>query len=433
MKLSKKLLVLMLCLGLSGVFTACSVSGGESSGESSVESSQGGGTSTDSSQSGNATGGVTENEWDSAISEEKFNNVTFGYAVVFKGETKVDTGLYKLDGVSASYVDEEGDEELLPQSTNEDLRNVYVGTTLAVVENFENFTYDAASMAFVSTGDIVYNVTVMEYETKITASNVKVKLDANKNIAEISCYMKQESTEDGEPFTLEFDVTFTFTNYGATTIGGGSGGNNGNSGTTQTGMSAEKWSSIFSEVYELGNVTIYCDTLKEYYANSALMAYTEDIKITKTAAYTYTDLQTTAYATIYSVEDGKNYYYSLSSDEEWQRKETRYPGLMGGNYLSMTLSSIASLYEYLEYDAATDSCYGENFVVESGNGKVTYDMCRVTFKDGLISKIEVSCDIIEYANEGANVIGNMQYTWEFSDYGTTVVELPTEYTDKTAT
>ena len=98
------------------------------------------------------------------------------------------------------------------------LRNIYVNTTLAVVNNFSSFTYDAVKGAFVSKEPIVYMVNVMEYVATITASNVEVKLDSNKNISEITCDMKHEYTEHGREEELMMKATFTFTDYGTTVV-----------------------------------------------------------------------------------------------------------------------------------------------------------------------------------------------------------------------
>ena len=100
----------------------------------------------------------------------------------------------------------------------EAVKDIYISTTLAVVEDFDSFTYDAENDVFVSTADIVYSVTVMGTSATITASNAKVKLDADKNIAEIACDMKQEYMDEGVKDELIMKVTFTFTDYGTTVV-----------------------------------------------------------------------------------------------------------------------------------------------------------------------------------------------------------------------
>ena len=200
--------------GGNSVESTAGSTGEESSTETTSDSEQ------DSQDGGDETpdGEVTEGEWNEAVKDEKFNNVTFAYSVVFEGTTKSETGKFYLDGDKGMYQEGASILEAMDAEELAALRNIYVNTTLAVVNNFSSFTYDAVKGVFVSKEPIVYRVNVIEYDATITASNVEVKLDSNKNISEITCDMKHEYTENGRDYELTMKATFTFTDYGTTVV-----------------------------------------------------------------------------------------------------------------------------------------------------------------------------------------------------------------------
>ncbi|MBE7093928.1 MAG: hypothetical protein E7367_04480 [Clostridiales bacterium] len=160
-------------------------------------------------------GAITEEEWNAAISDANFDNVTFfcegtfddGEEFVCSAAIAGDKAL--LDGAPL-------DAEFIPM-----LKSVYINTALAIVSNFNDFAYNADQNVFVGKGDITYTVdaSAMGYENvSITVKNVVVSLDANDYIATIACEMTQSFMEDGEPAQLVMDVTFTYSNYGTTVI-----------------------------------------------------------------------------------------------------------------------------------------------------------------------------------------------------------------------
>lgn len=167
-------------------------------------------------------GKVTEEEWNEAISEEKFENVTFAIvARVTSPEEVVDNIVCKIDGnkgwyseeIEDSHYEEYADEEILAA-----MKSIYMNTTLAIVASFEDFNFDSETGTYIAKEDIVYDVTVMDYEAKITATNVKVKLDSEKLIAEISCDMKQEYTSEYDNGTIILNAVFKFYDYGKTVV-----------------------------------------------------------------------------------------------------------------------------------------------------------------------------------------------------------------------
>ncbi len=158
---------------------------------------------------------VTEEEWNAAISDANFDNVTFTFAGTFDdGEEFVGTAA--IAGDMALIDGEPLGAEFVPM-----LKSVYINTALAIVGNFDDFTYDATQNVFVGKGDITYTVdaSAMGYENvSITVKNVVVTLDANEHIATIACDMTQSFIEDDKPEQLVMNVTFTYSNYGTTVI-----------------------------------------------------------------------------------------------------------------------------------------------------------------------------------------------------------------------
>lgn len=162
---------------------------------------------------------VDEEAWLDATKDTNFQNVTFDMRCSARGteipdnaevfSAKLNPDKVEIDGVVQT-------DELTITS----LRSWYVESSLAILDNFDNFEYDAENDCFVSKTDIVYNVTVMGYDAKITASNVSVSLDDNMNIAKIVCDMDQEFIDDNnEPEKFELYVEFKFYDYGTTVVG----------------------------------------------------------------------------------------------------------------------------------------------------------------------------------------------------------------------
>ncbi len=168
-----------------------------------------------------AVAGVDKEQWNTAISPANFNNVTFdikgtfvsGYDYAAKYGTNEFAYLCKVDGDKASMNGME-----MPAESVDGLKSTYINTALAIVNNFEDFTYDAESQTYKATQDITYTITVMQYDATITAKNVIVTVDENTMIATIACTMVQDFEENGTPHQYVLDITFAYSDYGTTEI-----------------------------------------------------------------------------------------------------------------------------------------------------------------------------------------------------------------------
>ena len=162
-----------------------------------------------------AIGGISEEKWDSMIQLANFDNVTFFYEATFIGGDKEGGpygGTFKLlsDRIIAN-----GEVDDNPETMNA-VKTWYVGSALAIADNFDLFVYDKANDCYNATENIVYSVNILGYDATITAADAIVRLDADMSIAEITCKMTQEFEEDGNPKTFILDVTFRFSDYGTT-------------------------------------------------------------------------------------------------------------------------------------------------------------------------------------------------------------------------
>lgn len=213
----KNLLAILLALTLTFTCTAClneenNDSGADNSGTTSTDTQNNGGDNSTS-----ASLGVNESEWNAAIQSQKFDNVTFTYNATFtsgydevgphKGTFELVENGMLMDGKPTSA------EERTAAKT------MFVDTAVAIVNNFSMFEYDKENNHYSSKENIVFNTTILGYEATITAENVLVVLDADNNIAKISCKMTQKFQGDGGNLTTYvLDTEFTFSNYGTTTI-----------------------------------------------------------------------------------------------------------------------------------------------------------------------------------------------------------------------
>ena len=159
---------------------------------------------------------ISEDEWQYAISSERFDNVTFNYGADFtEGDTLGHySGDFQLNGNDMLF---NGSLVTDPQQITA-TREGMLNTAILILKDFDAFTIDPWLEYYVSTRDIVYEVTVMGYDATVTASDVAVWFDENNLVSAIKCTMTQEFEEDGVAKKHVFDVCFSFSEYGTTVV-----------------------------------------------------------------------------------------------------------------------------------------------------------------------------------------------------------------------
>ena len=185
--------------------------------------------------------GIDEVAWNNAIREERFSNVTLSYSATFiegydQGHHE---GAYLLDGyemiANGEYVND-------PAMVTT-VRSFYLDTVMAMLLNFNQFTYDPEFNCFVSIEDITYTVDVEPYGTvNITVSDVYVTFDDTQSVHSITCNMIQSFVNEGEPTEYVLETQFTYSAYGTTAIDPASAEttDNDNSGEIVTGDLIDK-------------------------------------------------------------------------------------------------------------------------------------------------------------------------------------------------
>ncbi len=169
-------------------------------------------------------GEVTKEEWNLSIDSALFNNVTFHYNALFTEGYSYDVGphngYFKLAGGA---MDTNGE-----VTTDESMIAVakawYIDVVCAIVNNFDDFEYNANTKQYVAKNDIVFVTSIemptVEGDTTITAKQTAVEFNENSNIAKVTCSMTQEfldaQTQTQKKYVL--DVAFIFSDYGTTVI-----------------------------------------------------------------------------------------------------------------------------------------------------------------------------------------------------------------------
>ncbi len=450
MKTIKKLSLLLLCLGVVGGAAACDMSMlssmmGGASVDSQVESTNGEGVSSEIIDNNTA-----QDKWNEAIKEDRFNNVTFGYSVVFAGEEKANTGIAYLDGDKAAFSEDGRAPEWMTEGETEALRNVYIRTTLAVLENFKAFAYDVVTDTFVSTEAVMYSVNVMGIDAKITANDIRVWFGADNNITGISCNMKQDFVEGGTAKTLEMQATFTFTNYGTTVIdpdiigGNPDGGEENKPEGGEEGdkpgdvnpdiedippenenkpedeiikeaVTEEGWREAFENTLAASNFTLTVSDYRDY-AQGTTDNYTANFDGD-------TLMLTQGNKTQYYAKEGDAVYCYEESGHAWEKSVYDGEVLFGQETVQNLFGGFKDLYSFFDYQPEPLGYYDAyNITVKNRYGiDETYYRVQIGIKDGYIYHINLGGLV---KDEDGATIGEYLTMFAFSNRNTTVVTLP---------
>ena len=200
---------------LIGVLTSCDESDIiDTNGTEGTEAVESQGESSDSqSQDGEKPVELDKEKWNAALQDNVFDNLTFKmYVKTADGEM---TGIYKLDGNRCSEIGEDGDVTELPADSIDGLKNIFINTSLAILDNYDDFEYDEGNNCYKAKKDVVYSAAVLEYTAELTVKNAVVTFDSDLRVATIAGNMTQVIS-NGQ--TMVFDFEFTFSDYGTTVV-----------------------------------------------------------------------------------------------------------------------------------------------------------------------------------------------------------------------
>lgn len=160
----------------------------------------------------------SDEKWGEILNKDNFQNVTVlcesSFLSGHEEDEPVQTNLVKVDGEKLSL---NGEIDTDP-NTLASVRSVFVDLAIELIGDFKQFTLDKETGAFTCDGPLTGTATVNGYTAAITCENVTVTLGKDNTLAKIICKMTQDITagEMSQQFVL--DVTFTYSDYGTTTV-----------------------------------------------------------------------------------------------------------------------------------------------------------------------------------------------------------------------
>ena len=165
----------------------------------------------DDDDSGNNVAIVPISRWTLVDDEKLYENVTFTYtvsesdSVAGEDEIKISQGKLLMENEVFT------EEEMMTA-----IKNGFVLPILTIAENGDQFVAQDDPNVYKCAGPITLHTTVSGTEANVTMSDITVTFDG-PYFSTITCKMKQEVVGDS-PYTMNFTVTFTFSNYGTTVI-----------------------------------------------------------------------------------------------------------------------------------------------------------------------------------------------------------------------
>ena len=174
--------------------------------------------------------GITEEKWEEITSKPKFVNYTLLQKAVMnvpgEGEYEQVANIKIIEGKVEVTIAIDGNPTVLTYegAEAEAQRKSYEDVFLALIDKFENFTYDKETKTYKNPEAITANIsmdmgTVGTLTATLVMTNGVVSFDADGNIAKITCALSQTTTVQGQSTTITTDsMTWELSNYGTTVI-----------------------------------------------------------------------------------------------------------------------------------------------------------------------------------------------------------------------
>ena len=172
---------------------------------------------------GGANGPLSSGDWEDMISAPSFENYTLNTVATIMGTEQENTIKFADGKVSMDFI---LDGELIPLVYEGDeaaeLKSDYEEIFLALLADFDNFTYDEAAKVYKNDDSVSVSITsTMEGQTitaDITMTNGIVAVDDNGNLVQFDCDYTQTTTTPEGPITVTTVMHMEFSNYGTTVI-----------------------------------------------------------------------------------------------------------------------------------------------------------------------------------------------------------------------
>ena len=128
---------------------------------------------------------------------------------------------------------------------------------------------------------------------------------------------------------------------------------------------------------------------------------------------------------IYSIEDGTTYVYMLT-ESGWEKNYVQSNAPIG-TLLEMYVGMFQSIFDDFEFNPQMSIYSISDVTVNIYGSETKFDFISIEVRDGIIYELRYVMDTYGYVDGEYVVHGKGYATLTFTDYGTTVVELPTEY------
>lgn len=163
--------------------------------------------------------GFSEAEWNEALKEENFDNVTVHYTIEAMGQKQVHTVKIADDLVYRSMtMFGETDEVYFTEEDALEQKNAFTAVFLSLLESRDNYEYDDG--VYVNEEEIKVTVTVDGCRDDITMKDGEVKFDENGNLEYFTCTLTETiyDRDGNREYSYTAKSTWNFADYGKTVI-----------------------------------------------------------------------------------------------------------------------------------------------------------------------------------------------------------------------
>ena len=173
-------------------------------------------------------GAVEEEEWEAAVADQKFDNVTIHYTfatedmgtqehVVKITETKV----YRSIKETLDNGTEDTDEKIFEGEEAAEQRDMFLAIFLSLLAEKENFVYDREQKAYIMPEEVKTTLPggAENYYILETMRNGRVTFDAKGSVTSFNFWVS-EAVYEGETLRHETtgDISLSFSDYGTTVV-----------------------------------------------------------------------------------------------------------------------------------------------------------------------------------------------------------------------
>ena len=172
---------------------------------------------------------VEEEEWEEAVADQKFDNVTINYTFATEDQGTQDhivkiteDKVYRYAKIT--FTDGSGDEEEFTFEGEDAAhqRDMFLSIFLSILAEKENFTYDVKQKAYIMPEEVKTTLPQNEdgsYYILETMRDGKVVFDAKGNVVSFSFWISEASYMDGELLHETVgDIVLGFSDYGTTVV-----------------------------------------------------------------------------------------------------------------------------------------------------------------------------------------------------------------------